>query len=278
MRFRLLGMVGIVVALGWACTRDRPAQAPRYPRLLQVATPAEALERVLASSPRVLAVGEYHQTEGTSRVASAVKRFSDQMLPTLEGRATDLILETWMASGRCGQAEQQARAEIEQTTQRPEATEDELVTLLKRAKTRGLRPHILQLSCQDYEQIQPDGQVDYHRVLVLTREKLQAKTTAVLIDRAEQTGARPPLVVVYGGAVHNDLAPPADDADFCYAPAVDRATGGKLVELDLLVPAFVDEDVVKATDWYSLYTRAVASGRLALIERGPRSFALVFPR
>lgn len=275
MRILPVAMAAMAALSAWACTQESAPAPPRYPRLVQVATPAQALDRMLASSPSVLAVGEYHQTEATASVHSAIERFSRQMLPGLKGRGSDLVLETWMVQGGCGEAEQKATAEIEKTTQRPEATEDELVGLLKRAKALGLRPHILELSCEDYEHIQPDGEMDYHRVLVLTRDKLRDKTSAVLADRTKQ--GRAPLVVVYGGAVHNDLVPPAEDAEFCYAPAVDRATGGKLVEVDLLVPAFVDEDAIEASDWYPLYEQAVASGRFALIERGPRSFALVFP-
>jgi len=270
MVYRLAGLLWIAALLA-GCTRDRTPQPPAYPRLVEVTTPAAALERVLASRPLVLAVGEYHQTEATARVASAVKRFSDQMLPALAGRAGDLVLETWVASGRCGQAEQRATAEIDQTTQRPEATEDELLGLLARAKAEGIRPHVLELTCADYEHIQPEGRVDYHRVLALTRDKLLAEARAALAKSAGHS-----LVVVYGGAVHNDLHPPAGEEEYSYGPAVEQTSAGRVVELDLLVPAFVDEDVIRAQDWYPLYRRAVASGRLSLIERGPRAYALVF--
>ena len=44
------------------------------------ASPSEIVTKLLGRKPRVVAFGEYHQTEGGSRVPSSVKRFGDEML------------------------------------------------------------------------------------------------------------------------------------------------------------------------------------------------------
>ena len=271
-------LLGLLLS-GPACKTETPApKPPPGPSLAYPESIDQALAQVLASQPRMLAVGEYHQTEKTAGVESCVRRFTRDFLPRLKGRASDLVLETWMAEGNCGKAEQVATAEIGVTTQRPEATEDELLTLLKAAKGLGLEPHILELSCADYERINPGGEVDYGALLTMTGDKLAEKTKAVYTQRARTVaaGTDPGLVVIYGGAIHNDLDPPADERAFAFGQRLAEASGRSYVELDLVVPAFVDTDVVGKMDWYTQYKKALAAGRLALITRNPSSFILVF--
>ena len=70
---------------------------------------------------------------------------------------------------------------MDQTIQRPEATEDELVTLLKRSKAAGVQPHILTLSCKEYRDIQPkDGEIDYVKLLGVVTAQLEKGIDAAL--------------------------------------------------------------------------------------------------
>src|SRR5438309_2107675 len=93
-------------------------------------SPAEAFARVLREKPLVLAVGEYHEVEGAAKTKSALKRFTELMLPSLKGHASSLVVETWITNGRCGEAEVKAVAEVKKVTQRPQHTEDEVETLM----------------------------------------------------------------------------------------------------------------------------------------------------
>jgi hypothetical protein len=239
-------------------------------------SPSEIVTEVMSHQPRVVAFGEYHQVEGGSTVPSAVKRFSDQMLAVLAARASDLVVETWITEGKCGATETAAVAKVEETLQRPEATEDELVTLLRRAKSAGVRPHILTLSCAEYEDIQPkNGEVDYVKLLGVITAQLEKG-----IDAALQTAPREKTVLVYGGALHNDLFPKKELAAFSFAKSVRKKVAGKYLEVDLYVPEYIEHDKeISRERWFAEWRKAQTAhpGQPALVERGPLSYIVIFP-
>src|SRR5262245_28884423 len=84
------------------------------------ASPAQLLQKLLEKKPRVMAFGEYHQVEGGPKVPSAVKRFGDQLLPVLAPGTSDLVLETWVTEGKCGEVETKAVAKVDESIKRPE--------------------------------------------------------------------------------------------------------------------------------------------------------------
>jgi hypothetical protein len=250
----------------------RPAAASPVATLYPTA--AAALQVVLAAKPRVLAVGEYHQTTDTAHVPSALKHFTRDMLPALRGAgATHLVVETWVTSGSCGEQEKQAVAEVEKVTKRPRATESEVVTLLRTAKQAGIAPGILEMSCKDYQAMTAGKEVDFDRLLRLTGQQLGTQLRAAL--------ARPDsgLVLAYGGALHNDLHPSAELAGYAFGPAIAAQVRGRYVELDLYVPELVAANpTLRAQPWYQSYRRAYRSGKVTLVQLGEGSYALVFPR
>src|SRR5262245_50138003 len=67
------------------------------------ATPAQAFQKVLAAKPRVMSIGEVHQSNtSTAGIRSSIGRFTKEMLPKLEHKTSDLIAETWVSEGDCG--------------------------------------------------------------------------------------------------------------------------------------------------------------------------------
>ncbi|MBI5543920.1 MAG: hypothetical protein HY901_08545, partial [Deltaproteobacteria bacterium] len=82
-------------------------------------TPAKAMSVVLETRPLVLGIGEYHEVEGGPKVKSALKRFTETLLPLLKGKASDLIAETWVTLGHCGKVEKATTQQIERETERP---------------------------------------------------------------------------------------------------------------------------------------------------------------
>jgi hypothetical protein len=238
---------------------------------------APILARILHARPRVIAFGEYHQTKDGPKAPSAISRFTGQMLDAFKSGASDLVVETWITKGDCGATEKKVVKQVETTTQRPEATEDEVVTLIKRAKTDGLQPHILELSCDEYRAIEPkDGEVDYEKLLGVITEKLRR---AIIFALAMQAGGPPRTVLVYGGALHNDLHPEAALAAYSFGPAIDRAVHRRYLEVDLYVPEYIEGDrEITSQPWYARYLAAARPGRPTLVERGPRSYIIVFPR
>src|SRR5207249_4518776 len=104
-------------------------------------------------------------------------------------------------------------------------------TLIRRAKAAGVAPHILSLTCREYEAIyqarqpaQPgkkaSGGVDYDALLRLTSEKLEAGIREVL-GKAGAAGADR-AIVVYGGALHNDLAAPPGLSAYAFGESIAR--------------------------------------------------------
>ncbi len=259
---------------GGAVARAAEPAAAGPPSAAVYPSAAAALEVVLASRPRVLAVGELHQTRATARVRSALARFTAELLPPLRAAgATHLVVETWRATGACGAAEKAAVAQVETTTERPRRTESEVVTLLRQAKAAGIEPGILEIGCRDYKAMMTGQGVDFDRLLRLTRDQLLFQLRAAL--------ARPNsrLVVSYGGALHNDRYPKGELAPYSFGPALASSAGERYVALDLYVPELLERSPrARAEPWYPIYRRARRPGAVTLVRLGEGAFALVFPR
>jgi len=119
----------------------------------------------------------------------------------------------------------------------------------------------------------PSGRLDFDRLLRLTRDQLETQIRTAL----QRSGSR--LVVSYGGALHNDLQPSADLAPYAFGEAVAHAVDGKYLEIDLYVPEYIEKDpAIRREPWYERYRRAYRPKLIIVIQRGPGSYALVFPR
>jgi hypothetical protein len=247
------------------------------PKVEHFPTALAAFEEILRTPTRVLALGEYHQTTSTIAIRSALARFTDEILPTLARLASHLVVETWVSTGACGAKETRVDRDVEATTERPPETESEIVTLLKRAKASGIEPHILTMSCKDYRYLTaPRGDTDFVRLLKLTRQRLQSEVTWWLAQAREAHSH--PMVAVYGGALHNDLHPLPSERRYSYGPALSSAVKGQYVEVDLLVPEYVATDRRLAKEpWFHLIEQRQSAADTLLIQRGERSFTILFP-
>ncbi len=277
MRF-IVGTVGLVGLVGLAFGASPAPASARY-----FDSASAAVLSLVQKKPRVVAFGEYHQVKGRSAAPSALKHFSDEILDALAPRSAELIAETWLPQGRCGKTEEVAVAKVEETIKRPEATESELVTMIKRAKAGGVQPRILNLSCAEYEQIQPkDGPTDYVALLRIITEQLKKNIDAAR-QRIAKAGkpAADKMVLVYGGALHNDLFPQQELETFSFAKTVQKETGGRYVEVDLYVPEYIESDEkLRAEAWFVAWQRAepAHAQQIAVISRSPSSHIVIFPR
>jgi hypothetical protein len=250
---------------------------PAVPELHARSVPSvnAALEELLARGPRVVAFGEIHQTTARLGIPSSLKHFSDELLAVVAPRASDLVVETWVTDGKCGKTETAALAAVKKTTERPQQTEDEVVTLLKRAKAAGVKPHILSVSCKEYEAIYQGKEVDYDALLRMTSDKLEAGIREVL-GKPGRDDKR--AIVVYGGALHNDLVPAEGLSSYTFGESVSRSVGGKYLEIDLYVPEYVEtQKNLRVEAWYRAYKKAARPGQAVLIERRLDSYVIIFP-
>jgi hypothetical protein len=270
-----------------AAQREAPLARPEVSRFASapqaVRAALDQATRAMAGSgpPAVVAFGELHQTRDTARIPSALDRFTRDVLPAIAGSLSYLVVETWVSTGRCGQDEHVVTAGVDKTTERPAETEDEITRLLRRSAHLGVLPRILEVSCADYAAIRgTDGAVDYDRVLRMTGAALDKGIHGALAERAaarERGSPRAGAVAVYGGALHNDLAPLADLAPYSFGPDVLAATLGRAVEIDLIVPEYAERSpAITAEPWWGAYRRARRRGKVTLLRRGPRSFVVVF--
>jgi len=263
-------------------TPDASAQAGREPaeRLPHKLFPdvKAALEEILhRTDPLVIGFGEVHQTTGNTEIESAVARFSAELLPVLASNTSNLVVETWVTSAACGKQEQQVLTDVKEHTERPDETETEVVVMMKRAKGLGIAPHILEVSCADYEKLLAnDGEVDYWELLGLITRGLEDKT-ATLVGAAAARAR--PTVAIYGGAIHNDTKPYQELESFSYAADLAELTAGRYVEIDLLVPEFLEtNEPMKQTSWYPQFAELTSPKYVVLIERSATSFIIGFKK
>lgn len=241
----------------------------------------QAFEALLAreKTAEVIGFGEYHQTKGSAAVPSSLQHFTDEILPALAGKATDLVFETWVASGTCGPQEKQVAEDVEQTTQRPSTTEAEIVATIKAAQSIGVQPHILEMSCDDYDRVFRDDEVDYDMMLKVLTRLLRDKVREVRYARAKQGGRWPAIVAVYGGNIHNDLYPSAETAAWSYGPDLASSLGERYIEVDLFVPEYIEGDEHLAQEpWYQTFLEKASPDHALLLERDRSSYVIVFKR
>jgi hypothetical protein len=246
----------------------------------QFESPADAMRVVLAAETPLLAlaVGEAHAPKGAT-AASAAKRFTDELLPLLAGRASDLLVELMMPPGGCVDAAAEVRQkQAPATSQQAPTNQNEYLTMGERARALAIVPDMLRPSCADLADVAAagDGAIEASLELIARLSTVQAEK--LLARNARSDLDRRKLVVIYGGTIHNDLTPPPAEAKWSYAPALDAKTGGKLVTLNLIVPEFITGDATwRALPWVSRYDRARLGAKTTLFRTGERSFVLVFP-
>lgn len=246
---------------------------------LAFAAPLDAFRWVLARQPRVLAIGEAHAQRGTEGIASSTKRFTETLLPELAGKASGLVLELWLGEPKCGKVVEVVREQQKPVTATQAKTNpNELVALGDRAYALGIHPYPLRPTCEDYAPIADAGADAVPRMLELIERLSEQRMKALLATRNADAGAGQ-LVVAYGGALHNDVRPPPGNESFSFGPAMVAATGGRYVELDLIVGDFVRaEEPWTALPWTKAYLAHPRTEKTLLYRTSDASFVLVFPR
>jgi hypothetical protein len=240
--------------------------------ILAFDTPADAMRSLWEKKPRVVAFGEYHEIKGAAQAKPAITHFTEEILASVPA-ASDVIVETWITTGNCGATEKQVVQKVETETKRPETTETDIVKLVRLAKEKGHTPHILELTCDEYKSIQKaGGELDYVNLLTVVTSQLTRKIESRL-------KLKRPSVIVYGGALHNDVFPRKELASFSFAKKITKATGNKYLEIDLYVPEYIESDAeITKQDWYRQYKEQAAAGKTLRIKRGDSSYILMFPR
>ena len=219
-----------------------------------------------AGPAKVYAVGEYHSTR-LAKTARAPVVWFGQLLDLLRSRSRHLVLEAWLDDGCASKAA--LEAQVAQTTGRSGPSRD-LDALMMKSANQRIVPHGLAMSCIEQGALfDGRGGLDVVRLLELITTKLEATTLPLVAnDRA---------VIVYGGALHNDLYPRWQLDSLSYAVPLQEALGGGVVEIDLVVPEIIAPmAMVRGEAWFPLIGQS-APDRALVWKRGPHSFVVILP-
>lgn len=247
-------------------------------------SPREAFRAVLTEAPLVLAIGETHAQRGTEGVPSTTARFTEELLPELEHKANALVLELWVADGKCGKEKEKhvAEQQKEVTKNQADTNQNEFVTLGEKSKAAGIVPFILRPTCDEYDKIQKAGDDAVFEMLSMITRNMKDRATKLF----QANERKPPqqMIVTYGGAMHNDVAPREGREQWSYARDLSTLAGGRYVELDLIVPEYVkDTDAWKSQPWYAAERARGRCDKTVLFTTTPKkngapsAYALVFP-
>jgi hypothetical protein len=238
---------------------------------------SDALGFVLDAHPLALGIGEAHALAGSEQIASSARRFTEALLPELRGRVSHLIVELLNPDPRCEAATREARRVQEPVTRvQSKHNQNDYVELGRRARELGIEPFVLSPTCDEYRAIAAAGDHALERMLTTIAQVTSRMLRAALIKN--RAAGRAALVVGYGGALHNDIEPPPDKADWSYGPELAAFTGNRYVELDLIVREFVkDTEAWRALPWYAHFDPARDSGRWLVMRTAANRYVLFFP-
>lgn len=207
---------------------------------------------------------------------STARRFAEELLPALAGRASDLVIELLTTNGTCGKGVEKDVAERQKPVTEPQAStnQNQYVTLGTVAKQHGITPHALVPECEELVAVTKAGAGDVERMLVLIADATVRETEKTL---AAGDPAR--AVVLYGGALHNDIDPRPGRETWSYGPRLSKLVGGRYVEIDLVVPEFVRPTPAwQALPWYPSFAELAPNAETILMRPSPTSYVLIFPR
>ena len=256
------------------------ATACAGPGCLRFDSAEDAFRYVVAqTNPVVLAIGEAHAQKGTEAITSSTKRFTENLLPIVAPKATDVVVELWAPDPSCQKAVAETAAAQKPVVQaQAETNQNEYLTLGTKAKALGMTPWLLKPTCNDFYEIADAGD-DRIATMLGTVKKLTQQRIVQLLRKNAGDGGDPKLVLAYGGAMHNDLAPDPDTKEFSFGPDLATFTHERYTELDLIVPEYVkDTPIWVKLPWYAAFKAdKIPAKKATLYQTGKRSFTIVFP-
>jgi hypothetical protein len=260
--------LGLAVAVLCSCHLYDPVDEIDYREYPDTKSAVSAI-LAEAGDVRVYAVGEYHPTRAGVAKRSPLARFTGEIIDLLAPHARHLIVEAWLDDG-CQSSGQAIGSQVAAATGRPPSTGAELAVLIATGKQNKVETHGLPMTCIEHGSLlDARGRVDFLRLLELVTEKLG--------DTARALVAQDKPVIVYGGALHNDLFPRWPLAELSYAESLSKDLNGRVLELDLVVPEVVAPmALVRAEAWFPLLGRA-SPDRVLVWERGPMSYVVILP-
>jgi hypothetical protein len=243
-----------------SCTRFDSAKDALFPLILE-------------RRARLIAFGEAHAPAGYSGVPT-VQLFTESLLPKLASGSSHLLVELLQPPKEGCQRERKiAQEESTEVTQgQADSNQNEYLALGVTAHKLGVTPDILYASCEDMARIAaPEGGV------VAMMEAIASLSAVTLAKYLKTTRKGRPLVLAYGGALHNDAVPRPSRASWSYGPKMLEATEGSYLEIDLIVPELIqDTESWRSFAWYDAYQALDHKEGAVLMKWGQHSYSLFF--
>lgn len=244
---------------------------------MQYESAAEAFGALLKDKPIIVAVGEAHAQKGTEHIATATTRFTDDMLPLLKAGASDLVLELMIPDAGCKKETAKVETNVEKPVTQSQASgnKTEFQTMAEKAKAMGIRPHVLRPTCEHMKRVADAGDEGVLKMLSLIAylsddiaRRILARNLETSVDKG---------LVLYGGAMHNDLQPAEGRELFSFGPELSKHVAGRYVEIDLIVPEYIkDNDTWRKLAWFPHYDRDALGGKVTVFTTAPGSHTLIF--
>ena len=240
-------------------------------------SPTQAFDAILQSKPLVLGIGEAHAQKGTEAVASTTARFTQQILPWLAPKSSDIVIELMEPDNKCLKTTEKVREEQKEVTKEQAGTnQNEFVVLGTRAKESGVEPHILYPSCEQFDRIVKAGPDSVLVMLDTIALLTEQKAKGLLVRNHKANDER--LVLLYGGAAHNDVVPRIGRESWSYAKSLQAFTKQRYIEVDLIVREYIkDTEVWQQLPWYPHFDKAAHPSKVVLFNPAPASYVLIFP-
>lgn len=232
---------------------------------------ATAFESTLVDKPIVVAIGEAHAKKGFEWVETAAKRVTREVLPKLEGRASDLLLELMAPAQGCEQAKKATSQELGKIgkDQAPTAP-NEYVTLGKAAEKVGIKVSQLHPSCKDFAEIAKSKSPPLTVLQTITALLTHDATVALGVPGRSDDK----LFVIYGGAFHTEPTPPEERAEFSVAAKVSKAAKNRYVSVHVFVREYID-DKWDLWPWYPHFKPDQHADRVVVFHPKPQHYVLI---
>jgi hypothetical protein len=230
---------------------------------------ASAFEATLRDKPLVVAVGEAHPKKGLEAIDTSAKLFTQELLPKLDVRASDLLLELMAPAQGCEQAKKETNKQLGKIAKN-QAVEapNEYVVLGKAAEKLGIKVSQLHPSCKQLNEIATSKSPP------LT--VLQTITTLISHDASQAVAAKTDekMFVIYGGAFHTEPDPPEERAEFSFAAPVAKAAKDRYVSVHLFVREYIDQSW-DLWQWYPQFKADQLQDKVVLLQPKPRHYVII---
>jgi hypothetical protein len=230
---------------------------------------ATAFHATLVDKPLVVAVGEAHGKKGLEWVDTSAKRFTFEILPTIAGKTSDLLLELMAPANGCEQAKKETNKQLGKIAKNQAAeAPNEYVVLGKGAEQLGIKVNQLHPSCKQLQEIATAKSPP------LT--VLQTITALISNDASRVAEAKTDdkMLVIFGGAFHTEPEPPEERAEFSFAAPVGKAAKGRYVSVHLFVREYIDQ-AWDIWQWYPHFKPDEHRDKVVLLHPKPQHYVII---